>query len=255
MPIWLDHAIFAFLAAFLPIWAITFGFRRLKRATVDELPRVRLSVYRRAMVMEWTLSALVLALWAWRGRGWETLGIVPRLTPGLIGVAAGLAIVVIYLFRQRSKALADDESLSRIRDQLRRLELMLPHTAEELRIFYRLSVTAGVCEELLYRGFLLWYLGHWFGPLPAVGVGAVLFGIGHSYQGTRGILLTAAVGAFMGAIYLVTGSIVAPMVIHALMDIHSGHLAYVAFRREREALAEPPPIEPTGGETVHDPIV
>jgi membrane protease YdiL (CAAX protease family) len=106
-------------------------------------------------------------------------------------------------------------------------------------------VTAGICEEILYRGYLFWYLGHRLEPIPTLVVASVIFGFGHTYQGLRGVLLTTAVGAFLGLAYGVTGSLFAPMLIHALMDLHSGHLGYVAFRRERELLAEAT-AEPAG---------
>lgn len=252
--IWLDHVLLVLLAALFPLWAVTFGFRRLKLASREELPRVRLLVYRRAMTIQWSLALIVIGLWVARGRGWTDLGLVPRMTGGLIGVAAGLAVAAFLVLRQRAGVLRDDEALARVRAQLGPLELMLPHSAHELGWFFRLSVTAGVCEELLYRGFLFWYLGHWLGPLPAAGVSALLFGIGHSYQGPRGILLTTAVGAFLSAIYAVTGSLIAPMVAHALMDIHSGDLGYAAFRRARE-LEEKAPQEPPAAESAHAPVV
>ena len=109
---------------------------------------------------------------------------------------------------------------------------MMPRSDAEMRWFDRLAVTAGVCEELLYRGYLIWYLGTWLALVPAVLVAAVVFGFGHAYQGPRGVALTTMVGLFLSAIYLLTGSLVAGMVFHALMDLHAGRVARAAFARE-----------------------
>jgi len=267
VPILADHILVAILATLFPVWGATFGFRRLMRARPEALPHVRVSVYRIAIALQWTLTAAVVALWlvARPRRSWGPaivpgLGLAPALTWGLLGVTIGVAIAAVALVRQRRRALADDEALARVRGQMRRrgLELMLPHTREELSVFAWLAVTAGVCEETLYRGYLIWYLGHYLALLPAAGIAAVLFGCGHTYQGWRGILLTSLVGAFLAAIYLVTGSLLAPIAIHALMDLHSGHIAYVAFERERAAIAAvgwevaPPAAEP-GEETSYPP--
>jgi len=232
MPSALDHVLFVILATFFPIWTVSYGSSRLKRAAPGRLSQVRLSVYRVAITVLWTLTVATLALWIAKARRFGDLGLAFHLTPGLIGVVGGFAIIIVLVLRQRADAFADDEAVAKIRNRLRRLELMLPHTREELGVFYLLSVTAGVCEELLYRGYLMWYLSHWLGYVPTIAVAAALFGIGHTYQGWRGILTTTAVGAFFGVIYLLTRSIFAPMLIHALMDIHSGHLAFVAFSRE-----------------------
>ena len=244
MLIWLDHALVVLLAALFPVWAGFFGSRRLRRASGADLPRVRLSTYRRAMVMLWGLSLVVVTLWLTLERTLASLGLVPRLTPGLLGVGFGAAIVAIAMIRQRNQTLADDEALGRLRERIGHIDLVLPHSRNELRAFYGLSVTAGICEELLYRGYLIWYLTHGLGFWPAAAVASVLFGLGHAYQGPRGVLLTAAVGAFLATIYWITGSLFAPMVLHALMDIHSGHLAHAAFEREAAARWPVPEGEP-----------
>jgi membrane protease YdiL (CAAX protease family) len=242
MPIALDHILALALAVLFPIRAALFGYRRLVHADPAEVPRVRLWLYRQGITIQWALAALTVALWAWRGRPWERLGVVPHLTWGLLGVLLGLAIVVGYVLVQRGKALADEEALARLRRQMRNLERMMPRSDEEMRWFNLLAVTAGVCEELLYRGYLLWYLGHWLAPVPAIAVAAVVFGFGHAYQGVRGVAVTSLVGLFMCAVYLLTGSLVACMVIHALMDLHAGHVARAAFARAEQDTAWPAAI-------------
>ena len=229
MPTALDHLLFIVLVTLFPVWAVTFGFRRLKRATPQALPGVRRSVYRAAMVSQWVLSAATLGLWWARGRSWRHLGVVPGPTPGLAGIAVGLGVVAWFEVRQRRQMLVDAEALAEVRRRMGRLELMLPHSPEELSAFFRLSVTAGLCEELLYRGYLIWYLTHWLGLLQAAGIASIVFGLGHAYQGWKGMLLTSIVGAFLAALYLVSGSLIAPMIVHALMDMRSGYLAYAAL--------------------------
>jgi membrane protease YdiL (CAAX protease family) len=231
MPGIFDHVLAAILVALGPVWGATFGYRRLLRAPEAKRSSVRRSLYGVATVMQWSLTAVAMILWLVHSRPWSGLGLELRLTGGLAGVALGTAIVIAIVWYQRVRALGDDEALAEVRKRMRRVEPMLPHDAGELRRFYALSVTAGVCEEVLYRGFMLWYLGHYLGILPAVLVAAVIFGIGHAYQGPRGIALTAAVGGFLALVYLVAGSLYPGILLHALMDIHSGHLAYVALRR------------------------
>jgi membrane protease YdiL (CAAX protease family) len=240
VPVLFDH-VFAFvLAVLFPVRAALFGYRRLTGAAPDEVPRIRLWLYKQGIAIQWTLAFLCVALWAWQHRPWAVLGVVPKLTWALGGVALGLAIVVLYIGRERKKALADDEALARLREQMRRLERMLPRSETDLRWFEWLSITAGICEELLYRGYLIWYLTHWMGVMPAAVIASVVFGCGHAYQGPRGILLTTVVGLFMSAVYLLTGSLYASMVIHALMDIYSGHTSRAAFAREPVVTFTPP---------------
>jgi len=243
MPTPIDHVLFVTLAVLFPLRASTFGFRRLVLASEEQRPRVRLSVYHQAMFIQWALALAALALWAARRREWEALGLVPRFGWGLAGVLMGLLVAGIAVARQRRQVLEDEEALSRLRARMSRLEVMLPHSRPELSQFFKLSITAGICEELLYRGYLIWYLSHWFTFYVAAAIAALVFGIGHVYQGWRGMITTGLVGAFLSAVYLVTGSLYAGMVIHALMDAHSGSLMQVAYERETTL-----PLAPEEGE-------
>jgi membrane protease YdiL (CAAX protease family) len=237
-PVWLDHALVVVLAVLFPIRGSTFGYRRLATASPERVDQVRRSLYAQALTIQWALAACVLGLWWWGGRSWTALGVVPR---GFLRPALGLAVVggiAVALFQVRARARQSPETLGRYREKLGHLERMLPHTPEELALFHRVSWTAGICEELLYRGYLLWYLGHWMG-VPAVVVSSVLFGIGHSYQGWKGVLTTGLVGLVMALVYLAAGSLWPAMALHALIDIHSGTIAYAALNAARPAAFEP----------------
>lgn len=235
---WFDHLLFLVLAVVFPVRAALFGLRPLQRASDADLPRVKLAVYRRAIVLQWTVVALVAVLWLVTHRSWSAIGLVPRLSGGLLGVIGGLAVFVLVLLRQGYLKPADDESLEHLRQRTRHLERMLPATLHERSWFFALAGTAGVCEEVLYRGYLIWYLVAWswlIAPhssfLVAAIISSLIFGVGHAYQGVRGILLTAVVAGFLAAVYWITRSLFASMIIHALMDLHAGYLSQLAYRR------------------------
>jgi membrane protease YdiL (CAAX protease family) len=99
---------------------------------------------------------------------------------------------------------------------------VLPATHQERLWFAAVSLTAGVCEELLCRGFLFRYLDgialHL--PLPAtLSVAAAIFGLNHIYQGKIAILKTGVAGLAFGALFLVTGNLLIPMLLHAAIDL------------------------------------
>ena len=238
MPNLLDHALFVVLAVLFPVRAGIFGIRRIRLASPADRPRVRRDVYRQAIAIQWSLVLAALVLWVAFRRDWSGIGVVPRFGWGLAGVLAGLVLAGLAVLRQRRQALADDDALAKLRERMVSLEPMLPHDREDLGLFYKLSVTAGICEEILYRGYIIWYLSHWVSIYPAAGLASLVFGFGHAYQGIRGMITTGIVGGFLSAVYLLTGSLYAGMIMHALMDAHSGHLMQVAYERE------PPPTPP-----------
>lgn len=100
---------------------------------------------------------------------------------------------------------------------------MLPRTAAGRRWWAALSLSAGVTEEITFRGLLLLTLAV---ALPTttpglvlVLVAAALFGVAHWYQGRAGIIGTGVLGALLAVAYLVTGSLLLPIVLHTLIDL------------------------------------
>lgn len=99
---------------------------------------------------------------------------------------------------------------------------MLPTTPRGRRGWAALSVAAGVTEEVTYRGLLVLTLALVLpgaDPRVVVAAAAVLFGVAHTYQGWTGMLATGVVGAALTGLYLATGSLLVPMVLHVLLDL------------------------------------
>lgn len=234
MPAWFDHGLFLILVVLFPLRAAYSGMRRLRRAAPAELPRVRLAVYREAILIQWLLLGVMVAIWLTTGRPWAAVGVSAQPTWGFLVMAVLAAAAIGVTIHQRLRALTDDETLLDVRRRMQHLEVMLPHAPRELTAFYRLSVTAGICEEALYRGYVIWYLSTWTPPIVAAIAASVIFGFGHAYQGVRGVITTAIFGAVLAIVYLVSGSLWLPVLLHALVDLHSGHLAFHAFRRGAE---------------------
>jgi membrane protease YdiL (CAAX protease family) len=106
--------------------------------------------------------------------------------------------------------------------QLQPLRFVLPASPVERRWYAVMSVTAAFCEELLVRGFLLRYLHtspFHLGLGLAVLVAAVVFGANHIYQGIKGAIVTGVTGLIFTSILLVTGSLWAGILFHAVTNL------------------------------------
>jgi hypothetical protein len=117
-----------------------------------------------------------------------------------------------------------------VRPKLAYAEPLLPHTPEERRLFWLVSVTAGACEELFYRGFLIWFLMAWMRPLMAVLVSSAIFGLGHIYMGWAQAPKTALLGLLLAFVALSSASLWPAMLLHAVIDWNSGELGYRVMR-------------------------
>ena len=110
----------------------------------------------------------------------------------------------------------------------------MPQTKRELNNFYVVSFTAGIVEEIVYRGFVIWYFGQYMPLWGAVVVSSVAFGLGHSYQGASGAVRVSLIGLAFGTLYVVTGSIWLPIIAHILLDVLQGATIHEILRKDRE---------------------
>jgi len=100
---------------------------------------------------------------------------------------------------------------------------ILPINSVELLPYCALALTAGVCEEFLYRGFAMGALSRVGFPAWAVVIlTAVLFGLAHVYQGRSGILGTFVMGILFGVVRLAYDTLVPVMMMHAIVDLVAG---------------------------------
>jgi len=102
-------------------------------------------------------------------------------------------------------------------------------TQAGLWAFLFVVIVAGGLREELQRAFLLHRFRHDLGNgVAGLVVTSIAFGLGHTLQGWDAAILTGALGAAWGAIYLTRGSAIAPIVSHSLFN--SGELLRAFFR-------------------------
>jgi membrane protease YdiL (CAAX protease family) len=148
------------------------------------------------------------------------------------GITAGLLIAILL---PAVLAMRSEKIRAKAGKAAKRLAFLLPSTRDERAWWWAVCITAGICEEIVYRGFLL----HYFHTLPfhlsltwALVVSSMIFGIGHLYQGVGGGVQTAVIGFVFGTMFVMTGSLVLPIVLHAVMDLRVLAMLPVGFERE-----------------------
>jgi uncharacterized protein len=197
-------------------------------------PAARRSFYRRLLILEWGLAIIAVVVWAAApGVGLDGVGLRwPTAWPSPVTGVAVLLVLVFLLVSLRAMA---SGALRTAADQLRRpgdgrhsdpgvhsTLALLPRTPGERRLFSVVGITAGLCEEWLYRAFFLAVISALLGGPPEpilVLVAAAAFGLAHAYQGVAGIVTTAVLGGVLAMLYLDTGSLLLPVLLHAAIDL------------------------------------
>lgn len=103
------------------------------------------------------------------------------------------------------------------------IQTFLPRKPLEIALWIAVSISAGISEEIAFRG----YFQRQFGVLTgskwaAVCLQAVLFGVGHGYQGLQATVKIALFGALFGGLAIWRGSLRPGIMAHAFGDILSG---------------------------------
>jgi membrane protease YdiL (CAAX protease family) len=81
---------------------------------------------------------------------------------------------------------------------------------------------------------MIWVFQPVLGLWGAAALSLVVFAAAHAYQGASGILATGVVGGLLTLVVLILGSLWPAMAVHALVDIGSGLLAWVVFRKVQD---------------------
>jgi membrane protease YdiL (CAAX protease family) len=101
--------------------------------------------------------------------------------------------------------------------------LLAPQDWLESIVWVGLAVTAGICEETIFRGYLQRQFVAWTGS-AAVGVvlSAALFGLGHVYQGAKATIVIGVYGLMFGILAEVRQNLRPGIITHAWHDAITG---------------------------------
>ena len=240
----LDHILLVMIVLVWPLAEWRWYYPRSVRAIAAGNPGARARLYRNSVAPQWVFTACIICMWVFRARPWALLMLGPS-TPLRLGIAlASAALSVAVLPLQRRTLYAQPNWPKLVRRTLAYAEPLVPRTSGEYRGMIVVALTAGVCEEFLFRGFVTWYfLAFWpgtrIGMVLAVIISAILFGFAHIYVGVRHVWVSAIVGLVFAVVVLAGGSLVPAMIMHAAMDLNSFDLGYRALRKTGETGVDP----------------
>ncbi len=175
----------------------------------------RIALYKRIILSEWLTLGLVLAgvwlsgssLLTVLGNRWRSAREFFRdVGIGLLFLIASIAVTSIF----GSHGGAGD----------RATRFLLPRGGVEIAFWIVLSITAGICEEAVYRGYLQkQFIALTKSVAPGIVLSALVFGLAHSYQGFARAALISVMGAMGGVLAYWCRSVRPGMIAHALQDV------------------------------------
>ncbi len=181
-------------------------YRMLKRQLATE-PGARILYYRTQILWEWSWMVVLVVILIPVSEPLTWIGLS---MPDLIGwiilavLLAGIALS-IYLLQRNPR------SLAAMKRSLEGSAAILPTTPAERKWYTAAAITAGICEELLYRGFLIHFLYITFPGIDFLFLAILsgfIYGLSRAYQGIKGILQTSLMGFSYAIIYFLSGNLI-----------------------------------------------
>ena len=229
--VWSSIDIWIFTIAFASFFPI-FGyllFRSLKKSDNLNLTSRKLRTYAYIILSEWEF--VIALLWLTHRHNLsisdlgENMGNVNLTVIATVVLLSVLMVMVYFNVRQLRQM-----KLEKLEVELRPLRKFIPNNVTEFIPFILIAFTAGICEELLYRGWLQNLLAYgtgsvWIGLI----LGAVIFGFGHAYQGKMGMVQTGIIGLIFGVVFIFTKSLMASQILHIIVDAVNGLVGGYAF--------------------------
>ena len=222
-----QHLLFVFLTIAAPAWDF-YETRRLKR---NPGSAQKIGYYKILCAWLWIASFIAVATVGFR----EVSTIVPlpddaawlfrhSWVRSLVEAAILLFVGLMFLpyATVAWKKLRNRPRTYRSAQALKAFMYFFPATRAERRWWVFVCVTAGCCEETLFRGFMLHYLHllPWTLNLTlALLISSLIFGLNHLYGGVGGVVGSATAGFLFGLLFMLSGSLLLPVILHALIDL------------------------------------
>lgn len=217
--------------------------RRPDRVPDDAGPDPRAPLFRETTITLWFVCMVTTVSWFIAGGASDALGFVPGTgwgaTAAWIVAVLGSAFLVYQWRVVKRSPEAQDQYATQV-DEAKGFDWVRPTTPLEYRLFQTMAVTAGITEEVIFRGFLIGVLALWV-PVWVAGVLALLVFVGaHVYQGFSGMMRILPVSTVLTILFLASGSLLPGILLHAVVDLVGGAILWILRDRRRAAAGTDP---------------
>jgi membrane protease YdiL (CAAX protease family) len=206
------------LLAILGTWAY-FGRLNAIHMRAEAHPN-HLFLYGKTLLFEWVVFAYI--VFGVRRHGVSLREVIgPRWTKASeilrdVGIAAAFELCALLVLGFVGRLLQAGSNVQNVR-------FMAPAGGLELAVWLMLSITAGICEETIFRGYLQRQFTGWTRNVVAgVLVSGALFGAAHIYQGGKQAIIIGVYGTMFGALAAFRRSLKPGMMAHAFQDSAAG---------------------------------
>jgi membrane protease YdiL (CAAX protease family) len=236
-PTFLEHIAAFILMVVIPIQSFLRGriFEMEEPLSTNE----KFNIYKANTLSQWFITALLAGIWFLSGKGWEDLGFSwPQIDDAqAVWLLSGSFLIAYSLdawWQLRNKK-------ARIKQvkEWGKYTPFLPTTWKQMAGFLSVVITAAICEEILFRGFLIHYLLQFLNNsfssiLIAIFIPSIIFASAHIYQGWQAVIKIAILATIFSTVLILTGSLLIPIMLHFLVNLFSGLLGVLFWDKAKK---------------------
>jgi membrane protease YdiL (CAAX protease family) len=230
-----DHVVAGIICLLAPLLA--FSSRQISQEEIRLESQDKIRLYHSNGLLLIIFALVVVTLWRIPDRplsaiGFDLISWHPWIVPVVFSIFFLYALDFFLLYGNRKRR---EKTIEK-----RQLKLaFIPAYKKELIHFCFLAVTASIGEEVIFRGFLINYLISWTGAATlGLAVASIfssaLFAFLHGYQGIPSMIKIFFLSLLFCLLFLLTGSLIMVIVIHAIIDLMSGFIGIYMLKQVPE---------------------
>ncbi len=221
-----DALLLCILIVFMPLASVLE--RSPAPVRVPQAPSARSVRIRKTAInimILWTTAGLAIGAWLIRGESPLDFGLMLPThwtTTVIISWALTIGLLIFYIIGTVRQS---PEDAAKIMDMLNKepgIAAISPADSRDYPLWAGLSVSAGITEELVYRGYLIVLLTPIAGFYGAAALSLICFIIAHAYQNSRGLIGVTGNGCVLTILTLLAESLWPAILLHTAIDLGSG---------------------------------
>jgi membrane protease YdiL (CAAX protease family) len=220
------HVLALFIGMIYPAYFL-FTYKKTSRRLKND-DHYRLVDYKQTIFIFWMVTLLIIGN-AFFGKSMP-LDFYP--TFNTVGIVLASIILLFIGLQIVTSKVSTREKAESIIEKMKDSYHYLPKSRHEFIWFNLLSLSAGVCEEIIFRLFMFSYLLETTNVATAFILTNIIFAITHIGSGKQNMIGAFILGLLFTAIYYFTNIWLA-MILHTAIDISTGALGYYAHEFEK----------------------
>ncbi len=213
------------IGGLFPIYVILEGSK--VRKLLQDNPSKLLTVYWNVLICQLLLILIICLAFYLNGDSMDQIGLSFLRNP--LNSIYLISIGLLFFWIMHTKTFSKKDLVS-IKKKYDKLSYLIPKNLSEYKFAIMLSFMVGICEEIIYRGFLFWQMTLYLPLVLALLITNIVFGLLHWGTGMKNAIAAFVLGMIYSALSIYFDSLWGAILAHILTDVYSVSIGYKIYK-------------------------